>query len=213
MNSTIFPESHILCKRVKLSKRCLTMTKPIKITLYRWGGSWGPFSVKIPCGECTLTKDILADTFANELADVPIELEVKDWLTHWWEPLKYGAWHAPIVVVENSVVSQGEALNRGVLVQSVIKEWTKRDKLTGNIVYGKATCPFCVKAKQMLDDAGIKYQYYDVVKDSAALYRMIPEVKAIIGEKTPVTVPQIWIQDSYIGGADNLEKWLDNKNG
>jgi glutaredoxin len=187
------------------------VSKPIKITLYKWAGSWGPFRVNIPCGECTLTKDILTDTFANELADVPVELEVKDWLSHWWEPLKLGAWHAPILVVEGKVVSQGEALNRGVLVQSVIAEWSKRDTLKGNIVYGKATCPYCVKAKKLLDDAGIKYLYHDVVKESAALYRMIPEVKAIIGEKTPVTVPQIWLEGSYVGGCDQLQLWLEQR--
>jgi len=187
------------------------VSKPINITLYKWAGSWGPFKVNIPCGECTLTKDILTDTFANELADVPVELEVKDWLSHWWEPLKLGAWHAPILVVEGKVVSQGEALNRGVLVQSVIAEWSKRDTLKGNIVYGKATCPYCVKAKKLLDDAGIKYRYHDVVKESAALYRMIPEVKAIIGEKTPVTVPQIWLEGSYVGGCDQLQLWLEQR--
>ncbi|HGS5688070.1 TPA: glutaredoxin domain-containing protein [Vibrio cholerae] len=186
------------------------MTTPIKVTLYRWAGHFGPFKVNIPCGECTLTKDILADTFANELAGVPIELEVKDWLSYWWEPLKLGAWHAPIVVVAGKVISQGEALNRGVLVQSIIKEWTKQDTLQGNIVFGKATCPYCVKAKQLLDTAGIDYRYHDVVKESAALYRMIPEVKAIIGEKTPVTVPQIWLNGQHIGGCDALEKWLQN---
>ncbi|EIN5959202.1 glutaredoxin domain-containing protein [Vibrio cholerae] len=186
------------------------MTTPIKVTLYRWAGHFGPFKVNIPCGECTLTKDILADTFANELAGVPIELEVKDWLSYWWEPLKLGAWHAPIVVVAGKVISQGEALNRGVLVQSIIKEWTKQDTLQGNIVFGKATCPYCVKAKQLLDTAGIDYRYHDVVKESAALYRMIPEVKTIIGEKTPVTVPQIWLNGQYIGGCDALEKWLQN---
>ncbi|WP_162905793.1 glutaredoxin domain-containing protein [Vibrio cholerae] len=186
------------------------MTTPIKVTLYRWAGHFGPFKVNIPCGECTLTKDILADTFANELAGVPIELEVKDWLSYWWEPLKLGAWHAPIVVVAGKVISQGEALNRGVLVQSIIKEGTKQDTLQGNIVFGKATCPYCVKAKQLLDTAGIDYRYHDVVKESAALYRMIPEVKAIIGEKTPVTVPQIWLNGQYIGGCDALEKWLQN---
>ncbi|GAM68157.1 glutaredoxin [Vibrio sp. JCM 19236] len=187
------------------------MTKPIKITLYRWAGSWGPFKVNIPCGECTLTKDILKDTFETELRDVEIEFEVKDWLSHWWEPLKKGAWHAPILLVEGKVVSQGEALNRGVLVQSVIAEWTKRDNLQGNIVYGKATCPYCSKAKKMLDEAGIEYTYHDVVKESAALYRMIPEVKAHIGHKTPVTVPQIWMEGEYIGGADNLETWLGSE--
>ncbi|EGR1513912.1 glutaredoxin [Vibrio vulnificus] len=187
------------------------MSEAIKITLYRWAGSWGPFKVNIPCGECTLTKDILTDTFANELNGIPVELEVKDWLSHWWQPLKLGAWHAPILVVEGKVVSQGEALNRGVLIQSVIKEWTKRDTLKGNIVFGKATCPYCVKAKQLLDAAGIDYQYHDVVKESAALYRMIPEVKAIIGEKTPVTVPQIWLDGSYIGGSDKLEVYLKER--
>ncbi|KFK51525.1 glutaredoxin [Vibrio vulnificus] len=187
------------------------MSEAIKITLYRWAGSWGPFKVNIPCGECTLTKDILTDTFANELNGIPAELEIKDWLSHWWEPLKLGAWHAPILVVEGKVVSQGEALNRGVLIQSVIKEWTKRDTLKGNIVFGKATCPYCVKAKQLLDAAGIHYQYHDVVKESAALYRMIPEVKAIIGEKTPVTVPQIWLDGSYIGGSDKLEIYLKER--
>ncbi len=187
------------------------MTKPITVTLYRWAGSFGPFKVNIPCGECTLTKDILLDTFKNELADVPIELEVKDWLSHWWEPLKYGAWHAPIVILEGKVISQGEALNRGLLVQAAIKEWTERDILKGNIVYGKETCPYCTKAKQLLNQAGITYQYQDVVKNSAALYRMIPEVKAIIGEKTPVTVPQIWIEGKYIGGCSELEVWLQQE--
>ena len=185
--------------------------KPIKATLYRWAGSWGPFKVNIPCGECTLTKDILSDTFENELADIPVELETKDWLSHWWEPLRYKAWHAPILIVEGQLVSQGEALNRGLLVQAVIKAWAQRDNLQGNIVYGKATCPFCVKAKEILDKEGIEYQYHDVVKDSAALYRMIPEVKAIIGEKTPVTVPQIWLDSAYVGGAEQLQTWLENK--
>ncbi len=111
------------------------MTKPIRVTLYRWAGKFGPFKVNIPCGECTLTKDILEDTFNNELEGVPVELEVKGWLSYWWEPLLRGAWHAPIVLVEGKVVSQGEALNRGALIKAVIQEWTKRDSLSGNIVY------------------------------------------------------------------------------
>nr|VVV04186.1 Glutaredoxin 3 [Aliivibrio wodanis] len=183
--------------------------KPIKITLYRWAGSWGPFKVNIPCGECTLTTDILQDTFETELAGIPIELEVKDWLSNWWEPLKLKAWHAPIIIVEDKVISEGEALNRGVLIQAVIAKVAERDQIKGNVVFGKETCPFCVKAKAALDAAGIEYIYHDVVKDSAALYRMIPEVKAIIGEKTPVTVPQIWLDGKYVGGFDDLTKTMN----
>ncbi len=187
------------------------MADPINITLYRWAGHWGPFKVKIPCGECTLTKDILNDTFDNELFGIPIRLTEKDWLSCWWQPLKRGAWHAPIVMVENKVISQGEALNRGVLVQAVIEQWSKRDTLRGNIIYGKAHCPFCIEAKQMLDEAGINYEYRDVVNDNQHLYRMIPEVKAIIGNKTPVTVPQIWLEDHYVGGASDLKLWIEKK--
>lgn len=187
------------------------MPKPIKVTLYRWAGQFGPFKVKIPCGECTLTRDILNDTFNHELAGIPIDLEVKDWLSYWWQPLRFGAWHAPIVMVDDKVVSQGEALNRGMLVQSVIEAWTPRDRLTGNVLFGKSGCPYCLKAQKLLQAAHIDVAYRDVVKDSAALYRMIPEVKAIIGDKTPVTVPQIWIEGQYIGGCDALELWLKDQ--
>ncbi|MFK7889571.1 MAG: hypothetical protein AB8B63_02055 [Granulosicoccus sp.] len=74
-------------------------TGPVKIILYRWGGSWGPFKVNIPCGECSLTVDVISDTFINELADTPVELETHEWLSQWWRPLKVGRWHAPIVIV------------------------------------------------------------------------------------------------------------------
>ncbi|MGC9422987.1 MULTISPECIES: glutaredoxin family protein [Vibrio] len=184
------------------------MATPINITLYRWAGQFGPFKVKIPCGECTLTLDILKDTFNHELSDVEINLQTKEWLSHWWEPLKFGAWHAPIVVVEGKLISQGEAMNRGVLIQAVINEWRKRQSLQGNIIFGKAGCPYCQKAQQALHEASISFQYFDVIKDSAALYRMIPEVKAMIGPKTPVTVPQIWLDSQYIGGYDALTQWL-----
>ena len=107
------------------------------------------------------------------------------------------------------MISEGEALNRGVLVQAVIAKVAERDQIKGNVVFGKATCPYCIKAKAALDEAGIEYIYHDVVKDSAALYRMIPEVKAIIGEKTPVTVPQIWMDGKYIGGFDDLTKTMN----
>jgi len=88
---------------------------PVVVTLYRWAGQWGPFKVNIPCGECALTVDVLKDTFANELAGIPIELEDREWLTNWYKPLLKGGWHAPIVMVDGNIVSQGNALNRGVL--------------------------------------------------------------------------------------------------
>ena len=182
--------------------------RPVRVTLYRWAGEWGPFKVKIPCGECALTKDVLVDAFETDLAGVPVELDVREWLSEWYRPLFKGGWHAPIVFVEDKIISQGHALNRGVLTEAVIKEYVKRAGLRGTHVFGKDSCPHCVRAKSYLDGAGIDHVYHDVVRDPRALYEMIARVKPIVGPKTPITVPQIWIEGEYVGGADALARLL-----
>lgn len=185
-----------------------TSTDAVAITLYRWAGAWGPFKVSIPCGECSLTLDVINDTLENELDSVPVIVDVREWLNEWWRPLPKGGWHAPIVMVEGRLVSQGHALNRGVLTEAVIDAWSKRSSVSGNHLYGKATCPHCVRAKGYLEEAGIDYTYHDVVKDPRALYEMLARVKPIVGPKTPITVPQIWLEGDYVGGADQLSKTI-----
>ncbi len=180
----------------------------IKVTLYKWAGAWGPFKVNIPCGECSLTKDVIQDTFDTELNGVKVELDEREWLSEWWRPLPKGGWHAPIVMVEGKIVSQGHALNRGVLTEAIIDAHARRTAVDGNHVYGKETCPHCKRAKGYLDDAKIPYEYHDVVREPRALYEMLARVKPIVGPKTPVTVPQIWVGGHYIGGADQLSEVL-----
>ena len=182
--------------------------KPVKVTVYRWAGQWGPFKVSIPCGDCSLTGDVIADTFDNELEGIPVALDTLDWLSHWWRPLPRGGWHAPIVMVEGRVVSQGGALNRGVLAQAVTEAHAMRSAIAGNHLFGKETCPHCTRAKGYLERAGVRYTYHDVVKKPRALYEMLARVKPIIGPKTPVTVPQIWLDGGYVGGADQLSDIL-----
>ena len=177
---------------------------PIEITIYRWAGRWGPFKVNIPCGECTLTGDIVNDVVEKELAGIPVEVRTLDWLSNWWKPILKGGWHAPIVLVDGKIIAQGAALNRGVLAEAVVKAHVARAGVQGNVVYGKPGCPHCVRAKDLLDANGIAYEYRDVVANPRALYEMIPRVKEHIGERTPVTVPQIWIDSRYVGGADAL---------
>ena len=178
----------------------------VKITVFRWAGSWGPFKVKIPCGECSLTLDVIKDTVETELDGIPVEIDVREWLSEWWKPLPKGGWHAPIVMVEGRIVSQGAALNRGLLTQAVIEAHAARAPMAGNHLFGKETCPHCKRAKGYLDAAGIPYTYHDVVREPRGLYDMLARVKPIIGPKTPVTVPQIWIEGDYVGGADELSK-------
>lgn len=182
---------------------------PVRLTLFKWAGKWGPFRVKIPCGECALTEDVILDTLANELAGVPVELDIREWLSEWWVPLRRGGWHAPIVMVEDEVISQGEALNRGVLAEKIVRLYTERYPVTGNHLFGKASCPHCTRAKGYLEAAGVAYTYHDVVRSPRALYEMLSRVKPIIGEKTPVTVPQIWLDGIHVGGADQLSELLD----
>lgn len=184
----------------------------VVIKVFRWAGAWGPFKVNIPCGECSLTKDVIEDTMATELAGVPVELEMRDWLTEWWKPLPKGGWHAPIVMVNDKIVSQGRALNRGLLTEAVIDAHAHQSSLSENVLFGKESCPHCVRAKKYLADADIPFTYRDVVKEPRALYEMLARVKPIIGPKTPVTVPQIWIDGEYIGGASELENSLNLDN-
>ncbi|MCY4184081.1 MAG: glutaredoxin [Rhodobacteraceae bacterium] len=182
----------------------------VPITLYKWAGAWGPFKVKIPCGECTLTLDIIKDTMDSELADVPVKLEVREWLSEWWKPLLVGGWHAPIVIVDGKMVNQGNALNRGVLTEAVINAYVKRTSIKGNKLFGKVTCPHCTKAKQQLSESNIDFTYHDVVKEPLSLYEMLARVKPIVGPKTPITVPQIWLEGNYVGGANELSSHLKN---
>ena len=182
------------------------MSNATQITIYRWGGDWGPFHIKIPCGECALTKDIVMDTLEHELAGLNVEVKIIDWLNFWWQPLMKGGWHAPIVMVEGKIISQGRALNRGQLTQAVIEANAKKVAITGNHVFGKSSCPHCIRAKEYLTKANIDYEYHDVIASPRALYTMLSYVKPLISPKQPVTVPQIWIADEYIGGADELSK-------
>ena len=75
-------------------------------------------------------------------------------------------------------------------------------------LFGEASCPHCVRAKGYLEGAGIDHAYHDVVREPRALYEMLARVKPIVGPKTPITVPQIWLDGAYVGGADQLSELL-----
>lgn len=184
------------------------MTMSVKITLYRWEGHYGPFKIKVPCGECSLTKDIIQDVIATDLNDISVELDIHAWLNEWWKPLLKGAWHAPIVIVAGKVISQGHALNRGVLTQAVIEAHVKQTALIGNHIFGKTNCIHCQHAKQYFEEANIPHVFHDVVKNPRDLYEMLARVKPILGAKTPITVPQIWLDSKYVGGAEELSVLL-----
>ena len=65
-------------------------------------------------------------------------------------------------------------------------------------VYSTTFCPYCVRAKSLLERKGVAYT--EINLDSEA-----PEVKVELMQKTKQrTVPQIFINDQFIGGFDQL---------
>ena len=64
-------------------------------------------------------------------------------------------------------------------------------------VYSTPNCPYCVRAKQLLDDKSAAYDAIDVSD---------PTDRAELMERSGGrrTVPQIFIGDTHVGGYDDL---------
>lgn len=65
-------------------------------------------------------------------------------------------------------------------------------------IYTWSRCPFCLRAKALLDRKGIEYQEYVLDGDEAARDQMAQRAN---GRRS---VPQIFINDHHIGGCDDL---------
>jgi len=91
--------------------------------------------------------------------------------------------------------------------QEDIAKW--KEKMTQTMqaeIYTKSTtyCGFCVKAKAILEYNNIPYREISVESNRDALFARVREATG----SDPKTAPQIWINDEYIGGHDELVKWL-----
>ena len=66
------------------------------------------------------------------------------------------------------------------------------------VIYTKATCPYCAKAKKLLIQKGQKFNEIDITGDDTLRSQMIEKANG------RHTVPQIFINDEHIGGCDDL---------
>lgn len=66
-------------------------------------------------------------------------------------------------------------------------------------IYTWSTCPFCLRAKQLLDRKGVSYTEYNIDGDEDARDAMVAR-----GTNGQRTVPQIFINDRHIGGSNDL---------
>lgn len=65
-------------------------------------------------------------------------------------------------------------------------------------IYTTFTCPFCYRAKRLLDSKGVKYNEFDVSMGGPKRQEMLTRAP---GART---VPQIFIGDHHVGGSDDL---------
>ena len=65
-------------------------------------------------------------------------------------------------------------------------------------LYTKATCPYCARARRLLDDKGVGYDEYEISQDSDKRAEMIQRSNG------RTTVPQIFIDGRHVGGSDDL---------
>lgn len=73
-------------------------------------------------------------------------------------------------------------------------------------IYTKAFCPYCTRAKRLLDDKGVAYDEFDITMGGPKRAEMVDRS----GGRT--TVPQVFIDGKHIGGSDDLAT-LDDEGG
>jgi glutaredoxin 3 len=65
------------------------------------------------------------------------------------------------------------------------------------IIYTTRTCPYCVRAKRLLEKKKVPYQEIDVGGDDDARTKLTERT----GRRT---VPQIFVGERHLGGSDDL---------
>ncbi len=65
-------------------------------------------------------------------------------------------------------------------------------------IYTQWGCPYCTRAKALLDDKGVSYTEIDVTMDTSKRREMV--------ERKPDarTVPQVFVDGQALGGCDDI---------
>lgn len=65
-------------------------------------------------------------------------------------------------------------------------------------IYTKSGCPYCARAKALLDGKGVDYRESEINSDPSARAEMLGRANG------RTTVPQIFIDGEHVGGSDDL---------
>lgn len=72
--------------------------------------------------------------------------------------------------------------------------------MTKAIIWSKENCPFCVQAKALLKQKGIETEERNISQGTWTREQLLEAVP------TARTLPQIFLDDNYIGGFTELRK-------
>lgn len=65
-------------------------------------------------------------------------------------------------------------------------------------IYIWTHCPYCSRARALLDSKGVEYTVYDITGDDEGREKMVERTGG------PRSVPQIFIDDKHYGGCDDI---------
>ena len=76
--------------------------------------------------------------------------------------------------------------------------------MTKAIIWSNVGCHFCEMAKNLLKQKGIEYEERNLAKEwkIQQLLEVVPNAR---------TVPQIFVDDEYVGGYQDLDEYLQRK--
>jgi len=72
--------------------------------------------------------------------------------------------------------------------------------MTKAVVWSKNSCPFCVQAKALLKQKNIEFEERNISQGDWTKEQLLEAVP------TARTLPQIFLDDNYIGGFTELRK-------
>jgi glutaredoxin 3 len=65
-------------------------------------------------------------------------------------------------------------------------------------IYTKFGCPYCARAKRLLEEKGVDYEEYEINSVRGKREEMLERANG------RTTVPQIFIDGRHVGGSDDL---------
>jgi len=183
----------------------------IRLTYYRYAGKFLGFRIRSRCQECDLTYALLQQLLADVFRGRPVSLVIKPWLDNWWRVIWRGAWHAPILLVNGRLFSQGGVPDVPRLLRTIGRLLDDRELIRAAevyavkqpppendhdlVVFASPACPHCVQLTEYLKLNQISFAYRDVSRSATARQQL----EALTGR---LTIPVVQAAKKVVVGFD-----------